>query len=80
VNPIQSLLTGLIGQSGTDASSVLNGIGITNIRVIGPNDAVTQDSVPGRANIYVDDKGVVTRVQIEGVADTNNKLIPSSGA
>jgi hypothetical protein len=79
VNPIQSLLTGLIGLSGTDASSVLSGIGITNIRVIGPNDAVTQDYVPGRANVLVDAKGVVTRVQIEGVADTDSKPIPSSG-
>jgi hypothetical protein len=76
MNPMQIVLGGLIGQSAADASKALNSVGIETIRIIGPNDAVTMDFVPGRGNIYVDDNGIVTRVQIEDVADTDNKLYP----
>ncbi|MBB3990698.1 I78 family peptidase inhibitor [Croceicoccus naphthovorans] len=46
----------------TDIKTVLQGIAPDGIRVIGPDDAITDDLREGRLNVSTDADGVITKV------------------
>ncbi|WP_294322141.1 I78 family peptidase inhibitor [uncultured Sphingomonas sp.] len=57
-----SILAGMVGKpfSAAVEAEAKKQSGLTNVRVIRPGMAVTMDFQPGRLNIDLDEKGVVT--------------------
>ncbi|MGL4729444.1 MAG: hypothetical protein ACRCWO_11890 [Bosea sp. (in: a-proteobacteria)] len=75
--PTRAQIDALIGQGGAAAATALTNLGTTDIRIIGPDTLFTADFVNGRASIYVDENGVVTRIKIEGGEDTIRAPLPN---